>query len=222
MTSAQGTETPGPVLGASDCEAVSAGLLAQPAAALSSLAFVVAAIVLVTMWRGHRTRVATTGWAYALVLALVGVGSLDYHGTQSPAAGLLHDLPVAVVVALAVAVPVGRRARGRAAFGRAGRGARATSGLLGALALGAFALGRTGGPLCDPAALLQPHAAWHVLAAAALAAWALLLWPADHVLYPSRYCTTCRNLSRHRDASWSSRAETSSVRTPDADEPLRV
>jgi len=48
-----------------------------------------------------------------------------------------------------------------------------------ALAAGALALGglvhglsRTGGPLCRPKSLLQGHAAWHVLSAAALAAWA--------------------------------------------------
>jgi hypothetical protein len=46
---------------------------------------------------------------------------------------------------------------------------------LAALAAGAAAwtLGRTGGPLCDPDSVLQGHAAWHLLSAAALAAWAL-------------------------------------------------
>jgi hypothetical protein len=40
-----------------------------------------------------------------------------------------------------------------------------------ALGVGALvhALGRTGGPLCDPGSPLQPHAAWHVLAAAGIA-----------------------------------------------------
>ena len=32
-------------------------------------------------------------------------------------------------------------------------------------------VGRTGGPLCRPDALVQGHAAWHVLTAAALWAW---------------------------------------------------
>ena len=43
------------------------------------------------------------------------------------------------------------------------------------LAVGAAAdlLGRTGGPLCDPDSLLQGHALWHVLSAAALTGWAL-------------------------------------------------
>jgi len=34
-------------------------------------------------------------------------------------------------------------------------------------------LGRTASPWCDPDSLLQPHAAWHVLGAAALGAWSL-------------------------------------------------
>ena len=40
-------------------------------------------------------------------------------------------------------------------------------------------LGRTGSPWCDPDRLLQAHAAWHMLGAAALAAWswAVLLPP---------------------------------------------
>jgi hypothetical protein len=33
-------------------------------------------------------------------------------------------------------------------------------------------LGRTASPWCDPDSLLQPHAAWHLLGAAALACWA--------------------------------------------------
>jgi hypothetical protein len=44
----------------------------------------------------------------------------------------------------------------------------------GTLALGALinVLSRTGGPLCRPNSLLQGHAAWHVLSAAALTSWA--------------------------------------------------
>jgi hypothetical protein len=42
------------------------------------------------------------------------------------------------------------------------------------LALGVIinGLSRTGGPLCRPETLLQGHAAWHMLSAASLAAWA--------------------------------------------------
>jgi hypothetical protein len=47
--------------------------------------------------------------------------------------------------------------------------------LLGA-AVAMYVLGRTGGPWCDPAALWQPHAAWHVLAAAAATVYAASTW----------------------------------------------
>lgn len=50
---------------------------------------------------------------------------------------------------------------------------------LGCLAVGVlvFSLSRTGGPLCDPQSLLQGHAVWHVLTAAALALWAVTALP---------------------------------------------
>lgn len=40
-----------------------------------------------------------------------------------------------------------------------------------------YVLGRTGGPLCHPDSLVQPHAAWHVLAAAAIVAVSLSYRP---------------------------------------------
>jgi hypothetical protein len=57
---------------------------------------------------------------------------------------------------------------------RGHRGAGLSAAAAGSLALGALinGLSRTGGPLCRPRSLLQGHAAWHVLSAASLAAWA--------------------------------------------------
>ena len=49
-----------------------------------------------------------------------------------------------------------------------------------AVGVTAYLLGRTGGPLCRPERLLQPHALWHLLTAAALAAWA-----ADRIAHPT-------------------------------------
>ena len=45
-------------------------------------------------------------------------------------------------------------------------------------------LGRTGGPWCRPASLLQAHSAWHLLAAIALALWLHAGYPTGHL--PSR------------------------------------
>jgi hypothetical protein len=60
-----------------------------------------------------------------------------------------------------------------------GRAARVL--MLAALAAGsaAYLAGRTGGPLCRPDSLLQPHALWHLLTAVAMAAWAT-----DRVTHP--------------------------------------
>jgi hypothetical protein len=41
------------------------------------------------------------------------------------------------------------------------------------LAVALLVAGRTGGPLCDPSAFLQPHAAWHALAAVGLGLYAV-------------------------------------------------
>ena len=54
--------------------------------------------------------------------------------------------------------------------------------LVAALAAGvsAYLLGRTGGRLCRPDSLLQPHALWHLLTATAMAAWAF-----DRIAHPT-------------------------------------
>jgi hypothetical protein len=40
------------------------------------------------------------------------------------------------------------------------------------VALVVYLLSRTGGPACDPDAVLQGHAVWHVLTAVVLGMWA--------------------------------------------------
>jgi hypothetical protein len=169
---------PGPApgtLGAADCEAISEGFLAQPVAALSSLAFVGAAAWLARRRpaAGRDRRVATT---YAGLLGLVGLGSVAYHGPQWPGAEVLHDGPIALVVALGAAVPLARHLRGRPPVAPGRVGFVRVAGVASALGLGAYALGRTAGPACDPASVLQPHAVWHVLMAVALGAWGTALW----------------------------------------------
>jgi len=79
----------------------------------------------------------------------------------------------ALAGALGLAVAAGEvAARGRRA-GWSPRQRAVWRGGVAALAVGAACwwLGRTGGPLCDPDSPLQPHAAWHLLTAFALAAW---------------------------------------------------
>jgi hypothetical protein len=150
-------------LGAGDCERLGAGLVAQPVNTASALAYVVVGAWLVG--RGQRGTVA-----FGLAVAAAGVGSIDYHGTGSPAARVLHDGGLYAVVGLVAWNELLRRG-GRAELSPGRR--RAYRLALAATAAGATCwwAGRTASPWCDPDSLLQGHAAWHALSAAALAAW---------------------------------------------------
>ena len=77
-------------LGGSDCEALHRGVLGQPVNGVSSLAYVVAAGYV--LHRGGPP-------APALALALVGVGSVLYHGPMPPGAGFVHDASLVAVPA---------------------------------------------------------------------------------------------------------------------------
>ena len=149
-------------LGAGDCERLHDGLIAQPVNTASALAYVAVGAWLV----GRRKP------GFGLVVAAAGVGSVDYHGPGSPAARLLHDAGLYAVVGFVAWQEVARRVR------RARLAPRRRTAYLAALAAaGAGAVcwwaGRTASPWCDPDSLLQGHAAWHLLGAAALACWAV-------------------------------------------------
>jgi hypothetical protein len=155
-------------LGAGDCERLHDGLIAQPVNTGSALAYLV-----VGAWLAGRGRRRDQGGmvAFGLAVAACGVGSADYHGTGSPAARLLHDGSLYLVVGVVAWREVGRRVAGRGRLAPGGRVAYRAA--LAATAAGAACwwAGRTTGPWCDPDSLLQAHAAWHLLTAAALGAW---------------------------------------------------
>jgi hypothetical protein len=171
-------------LGAGDCERLHDGLIAQPVNTASALTYVAVGAWL--MGRGLRpgpaddpARPATL--VFGVAAAAAGVGSVDYHGPGSPAARLLHDGGLYAVVGYIAWREVARRVdwMRRAGTGvpwtglaPGRRGAYLTA--LAATAAGAACwwVGRTASPWCDPNSLLQGHAAWHLLTAAALAAWA--------------------------------------------------
>jgi hypothetical protein len=187
-------------MGGADCELIGDGWLAQPVNAWSSAAFLVAA-AWVAARRGGGFGVAAltlvavgsaayhgpqSGWAEPVhdvsIVLLVGVVLLRIveRGWQRPAAALTGVTAVAVLLApgldtvaqaaLAVALAVAELRRWRSE----GRGRPSDRVAAAALAVGVllFVLGRTGGPLCRPDAVAQPHAGWHV--AAAVAAGAVL------------------------------------------------
>jgi hypothetical protein len=166
-------------LGASDCERLRDGWLAQPVNAMTSLAYVAAGGVVGA--RALRSPGGTDPAAmlYAAGLGLVGLGSVAFHGPQPPGARLAHDLPILATLGILGATPLLRRHAGRRPLPgwdlrRAGLAATlaATAGL-------AYAGGRTGAPTCDPDSRLQLHGAWHVLSAAAFVVAGRLLHPAE-------------------------------------------
>jgi hypothetical protein len=148
-------------MGGSDCEAIHDGWLAQPVNAWSSLVFVVAGA-----WVLARTGSATVdrwpGATGGVALALVGVGSFAYHGSQPSWGGIAHDGSIVLLLAVIAVVVLGRLRRGGPIAPRLALTALALGG-------GAWILGRTDGLLCDPESLIQLHAAWHALAALAAA-----------------------------------------------------
>jgi len=116
----------------------------------------------------------------ASLIALLVLMALDdterATGRTPPPGGLIVVPVVAALGALPALTDVAQPAAGAVAvvagIARSWRvrdGARPRAGLalLGAGAL-LQALGRTGQPLCEPGSWLQPHAAWHLAAAAAI------------------------------------------------------
>lgn len=142
---------------ASDCERIRPGLVGQPANTISSLAFVAAALLI-----ARRARAAgSPAWAgVAASAAVEGIGSVAYHGPGGRLAKSVHD---AGLVALVVTTTVAR-------LTEQPRQLRPGAAALGAAAFALHALSRTGGPLCSSNSRVQGHAAFHVLAAAALVA----------------------------------------------------
>ena len=142
----------------SDCEEIRPGWLGQPANALSSLAFVAAAV---PIWRVSR-RPGRRAWALvAAASAFEGIGSVLYHGPGTRSGKVVHDVGLVALVAATAAVAIEDPA-----------GARPTPVATG-LTLAAVAvhtLSRTGGPLCSCKSPLQGHAIFHVLAATATVA----------------------------------------------------
>ena len=168
-------------LGAGDCERLHDGLIAQPVNTASALAYVA-----VGAWLTARgLRAGPDGRpgpdrpsvAFGLAVAAAGIGSVDYHGPGSPAARLLHDGSLYLVVGFVAATEATRLARRPPAGARrpAWAPARRTAyraALAAAAGAACWWAGRTASPWCRPDSLLQPHAAWHLLGAVALAAWA--------------------------------------------------
>src|SRR4249919_1984924 len=178
------------------CEQYRVGFLGEPASAVSSLAFVAAAVGILVSHRHSGARCDTQVHdrqtvVFAALVAGTGVGSFIQHGPHPAWQAYAHDLPLAAVLMFVATdavsdlterelspawwlVPV--VAMATAAIGlslvRAGRRPALRRTLIAALVTAAAgaAIGaltdRT--PLCRADSLVHGHAVWHVLAAAAL------------------------------------------------------
>ncbi|MGD2101206.1 MAG: hypothetical protein PVG83_03150 [Acidimicrobiia bacterium] len=140
-----------------DCERITESLLGQPVNSLTALAFVIVGSLLFVMTRRRWVAVGSIG---------TGVGSFLFHGPMPTGAQLTHDLTLWFLVVVAVIAMVTDLRNGTD-----------WRGLVGPLALLAVVavigrLGATGGPLCDPDSVLQPHGIWHLGAATAILWWA--------------------------------------------------
>lgn len=176
-----------------DCERIIEGFLAQPANALTSLAFVAVARL---VWRARKRVVA-------MALGATGVGSFLFHGPMPPGSQWAHDVSLAwLLIAVGLYATRWERLGGAPALGGIGAllavapvtadpaaGLAATGAIASAvwrrrnvrtwaalalLGLGALVgrMSATGGPWCEPGALLQGHSFWHLASAAAVALWA--------------------------------------------------
>lgn len=102
------------------------------------------------------------GWNRPLGWSVFVAGTLILGVSLLLSPAVTNVLMIVVVVMLVVAdIAIHRRGRVRTSWYVA-------SLVLTAVAVAMFLLGRTGGPLCDPDALFQGHALWHVLGAFAL------------------------------------------------------
>ena len=176
---------------ARDCEAITSGILGQPVNAVSTIVFLVVGFWV--MRQGSQARwigiaLIATGlgsflfhgpmppgneWAHDVSLAwllavIAGYGTRWENWSRVPTALILAVLtflvpavadPLAVVLSILAVGSVLWRDRAWATIGP----------LLVAVLAGIYGrLGATGGPLCDPSSLWQPHAVWHIAAAVAV------------------------------------------------------
>ena len=103
-------------MGSSDCEHIGQGLLAQPANALSSLAYVLAGVLLLRRSLAGRTGARTMPIVYAVAVIGVGIGSAAFHGPMPAWGRFAHDLSIAAVLAFVIGydVALARRASANA------------------------------------------------------------------------------------------------------------
>jgi hypothetical protein len=94
-------------LAMSDCERLRDGCVAQPANAVSSLAYVGGGLVLLRWAQAQSSLDQGSALPIAAGMVAAGLGSLDYHGFHSPLAQWGHDWGVAAPVVAAIHADAG-------------------------------------------------------------------------------------------------------------------
>jgi hypothetical protein len=90
----------------SDCEHIGQGLLGQPVNALSSLAYVLAGILLLRRALASRSSQRVVLAVYATTVVAVGFGSVVFHGPIPSWGRFVHDLSIASVLAFVIGYDV--------------------------------------------------------------------------------------------------------------------
>jgi Ceramidase len=91
---------------ASDCEHIGRGLLAQPANSVSSLAYVLAGVLLLGRTLAVRPSARLAPAVYAVTVIGVGIGSAAFHGPMPAWGRFAHDLSIAAVLAFVIGYDV--------------------------------------------------------------------------------------------------------------------
>lgn len=181
---------------AADCEAVGAGFFGQPINTLTTLGFVAAGIIVIVQrqdmrWIGiglvstgigsflfHGPMPPGNEWAHDVSLAwlvtmIAGWGTRWERASRLPALAVIGAVvavfpviadPLAGLMTVVAVISLLVKDHSAATVGP----------LLLLASLAVFGrLGATGGPLCNPDSLLQPHALWHLGSALAVTWWAM-------------------------------------------------
>jgi hypothetical protein len=93
-------------VGGSDCEHIGQGLLAQPANTLSSLAYVLAGLLILGRAAVARPGARMAPAVFGATVVGVGIGSAAFHGPMPAWGRFGHDLSIAAVLAFVIGYDV--------------------------------------------------------------------------------------------------------------------
>jgi hypothetical protein len=94
-----------------DCERIADGLFDQPVNAVTSLAFIIAGLLILMRFRGRRDTMPGATGALGGVMILTGIGSTAFHAWSGRVATWLHDATLDSLLVLIVAIEMSRRIR---------------------------------------------------------------------------------------------------------------